>query len=164
MTKTYVRRLATLAAIIRCRKLVMLLVSITIALAIPFSHQVASSLPSSLAIQETLKDHKLSQTVFTYQGQLRDGSLPANGAYDIQFTMHAAQTGGDGLGSIVHEGAVLTKGSLTVRLDFDRVALEANECWLEVAVRRNGSQEGYTVLSPRQKLTPTPYAILAQAE
>jgi hypothetical protein len=51
-----------------------------------------------------------------------------------------------------------------VPLDFGSSVLGVAEVWLEVAVRRGKSQEAYTVLSPRQKLTSTPYAIFAQQE
>lgn len=52
---------------------------------------------------KTVKRQELSQAAFTYQGQLRDGRGPANGAYNIQFTIYTAQTGGDEIGSIVYE-------------------------------------------------------------
>lgn len=103
-----------------------------------------------------------AQSAFTYQGQLRDGAEPANGLYDFQFTLYTVQTGGEGLGSIVSEGLVLTNGSFKAQLDFGRASFDAPESWLEIAVRPGGGWEAYTVLSPRQRLAPTPYAIVAQ--
>jgi hypothetical protein len=104
------------------------------------------------------------QTAFTYQGQLKDASGPVSGAYDFQFILYSAQTGGEKLGSIDIEDLALTNGLFSVRLDFGRAVLEAKEGWLEIGVRPTGSGESYTVLFPRQKLTPTPYAIFAQHE
>lgn len=112
---------------------------------------------------EVQKDLELSQATFTYQGQLRDGSIPANGRYDFRFTLYTAQTGSDELSSVVHEDMVLTNGLFTVPLEFGP-AIEVNNKWLEIAVRPGNSTEAYTVLSPRQKLIPTPYAIFAQAK
>lgn len=109
-------------------------------------------------------NHALTQTAFIYQGQLKDGGVPASGTYDFQFTLYTAQTGGDELGSIVHEGIVLTNGLFKVKLDFGHAAVEGQESWLKIAVRPSGGSELYTVLSPRQRLTPTPYAIFAQQE
>jgi len=106
----------------------------------------------------------LTPTAFTYQGQLKEGGVPANGVYDVQFILHTAQTGGEELGSIVYEDLVLSNGLFRVDLDFGRVAADGQESWLEVAVRPGDSTEAYTVLPPRQKLTPTPYAIFAQQE
>lgn len=111
------------------------------------------------------KGHKTNdQTAFTYQGQLKDASGPVNGAFDFRFILHSAQTGGEQLGSIDMEDLALTNGLFNVRLDFGRAVLEAKEGWLEIGVRPGGSSEPYTVLFPRQKLTPTPYAIFAQHE
>jgi len=106
----------------------------------------------------------VTQTAFSYQGQLKENGVPATGTYDVQFVLYTAQTGGDELGSIVHEDMVLTNGLFRVELDFGRAAFDGNESWLEVAVRPGSNADAYTVLSPRQRLTPTPYAILAQEE
>ncbi|MBI3950962.1 MAG: hypothetical protein HY314_10970, partial [Acidobacteria bacterium] len=103
-------------------------------------------------------------TVFTYQGQLRDAGGPVNGTFDVRFSLYATQTDGQALRSIEHEGVALTSGSFSLQLDFGLAALEAGGSWLEIAVRAHGSTDSYTVLMPRQKLTSTPYAILAQAE
>ena len=32
---------------------------------------------------------------FTYQGELRDGGVPANGVYDLQLSLFSAAAGGD---------------------------------------------------------------------
>jgi hypothetical protein len=104
----------------------------------------------------------LAQTAFTYQGQLKDSGVPANGTYELQFTLFTAQTAGYQLGSIVKDGIPVTNGSFAVGLDFGNTFFDGTESWLEIAVRPSGSLDDSTVLSPRQKLTPTPYAILAQ--
>ena len=106
----------------------------------------------------------LAPSAFIYQGQLKEGSVPASGSYDFQFALYTAQTGGDELGSVVYEDIVLTNGLFKVELDFGRAVSNGHESWLEVAVRPGGSMDPYTVLSPRQRLTPVPYAIFAQAE
>jgi hypothetical protein len=49
-------------------------------------------------------------------------------------------------------------------LDFGAVTNDGKECWLEIAVRPSDSTEPHTVLSPRQHLTATPYAVFAQQE
>jgi hypothetical protein len=125
--------------------------------------------PSSVAKnngQRTTDDGQRTndQTAFTYQGQLKDSSGPVNGSFDFQFILYSAQTKGEKLGSIDIENLALTNGLFNVRLDFGRTVFEAKEGWLEIGVRPGGSTEPYTVLFPRQKLTPTPYAIFAQHE
>ncbi len=105
-----------------------------------------------------------SPIAFTYQGQLRDGNDPVNGSFDFQFALYSAQTGGEKLGAIEMKNMALTNGMFSLKLDFGRAAVEAKESWLEIGVRSAGSTEPHTVLFPRQKLTPTPYAIFAQHE
>jgi len=58
-------------------------------------------------------------TAFTYQGRLKDGGSPANGVYDLQFTLYA-DSGGASLvaGPITIEDLSLTDGYFTVQLDF----------------------------------------------
>ncbi len=98
-------------------------------------------------------------TAFTYQGQLRDNSgNPLSGAYDFQFTLHDAATGGNQVGSVTLNNVSVTNGSFSVQLDFGSSAFDGNARWLEIAVRPAGSGS-YTTLTPRQALTATPYAL-----
>ncbi|MDQ7029822.1 MAG: hypothetical protein Q9O62_08615 [Ardenticatenia bacterium] len=103
-------------------------------------------------------------TAFTYQGRLTDGGSPANGAYDFQFKLYDAATGGSQVGSTVTKDDVaVSDGLFTVDLDFGSGAFDGNARWLEIGVRPGGSTGAYTTLSPRQALTATPYALFALA-
>jgi hypothetical protein len=42
-----------------------------------------------------------SSTAFTYQGFLKDNNNPANGTYDLKFTLYDAATGGNAIGNPV---------------------------------------------------------------
>jgi hypothetical protein len=98
---------------------------------------------------------------FTYQGQLTDSGNPANGQYGFQFILYNALTGGSQVGSIVTTDNVsVTNGLFTVALDFGSV-FDGTGLWLEAAVRPGDSTGNYTTLSPRQELTPAPYALYA---
>lgn len=114
--------------------------------------------------QDQSLDRGVTVTTFVYQGQLIESGVPTTGVYDFRFTLYAAQTGGDALGAFPQESTILTNGLFKVSLDFGRTVANSQETWLEIAVRPSGSGASYTVLSPRQRLTPTPYAILAQRE
>jgi hypothetical protein len=123
--------------------------------------------PWSLVKERGIRDkgHRTNdQTAFTYQGQLKDANGPVNGSFDFQFVLYSAQTDSEPLGVSEMEDITLTNGMFSFKLDFGRAAVEAKESWLEIGVRQSGSSEPYTVLFPRQKLTPTPYAIFAQHE
>ncbi len=103
-------------------------------------------------------------TAFTYQGHLNDGGSPANGDFDMVFTLWndpalsapANQIGPtltfDGVGGNPPPVGV-TNGLFTVQLDFG-AAYNGDKRWLEIGV------SGIT-LSPRQELTAVPYALRA---
>lgn len=101
-------------------------------------------------------------TAFTYQGRLTDGGQAASGIYDFRFTIFDFPTGGKAIGGpITNSGVGVTNGLFTTALDFGPEVFTGGECWLEIAVRTNESTTDFTLLSPRQLLTPTPYAITA---
>jgi hypothetical protein len=102
-------------------------------------------------------------TAFNYQGLLLDNKLLAGGLYDFQFNLFDANIGGNELGAEVSKPEVnVIDGYFTVELDFGSVFVGYG-CWLEVSVRHYDQNDpcAYTVLSPRQKITPTPYALYA---
>jgi hypothetical protein len=103
-------------------------------------------------------------SAFTYQGRLTDGINPANGMYDMRFSLHDADTAGTSLTTPLVATIPTTNGLFTVLLDFGSAPFNGDLRWLEVGVRPGGSSSGTTYVPqlPRTKLTPTPYAIYAQ--
>jgi hypothetical protein len=100
-------------------------------------------------------------TVFTYQGELQDGGNPADGTYDFRFGLYDAASGGSQIGTtITKEDESVTDGRFTVELDFGNAAFTGDARWLEIQVKP-GTGGSFTTLTPRQPLTPTPYAIHA---
>jgi hypothetical protein len=94
-------------------------------------------------------------SAFTYQGHLTDGTNPANGSYTFQFELYDALADGMPIGPTIDVDPLsVSNGLFTVRLDFGSGAFSGEARWLEITV--NGA-----VLSPRQPLSPTPYAIMA---
>jgi len=101
-------------------------------------------------------------TAFTYQGRLSDGANPANGIYDLRLTLYDAATNGSVVaGPLTNAAVAVSNGLFTTALDFGSGVFDGNARWLELGVRSNGSAADFTTLSPRQPLTPTPYALLA---
>ena len=97
---------------------------------------------------------------FTYQGRLTDSGATPAGIYDLRFSIYNAPAAG-GAGAVVTNTAVtVSNGLFTVALDFGAGIFTGADRWLEIGVRTNGSG-AFTTLSPRQKLTATPYAITA---
>src|ERR1035437_8617724 len=100
-------------------------------------------------------------TAFTYQGQLATNGNPVTGLYDFTNALYNASSGGAQVGPTVTLTAVpVTNGLFTVVQDFG-AQYNGTPLWLQIGVRSNGVGS-YVALSPRQELTPTPYAITAE--
>ena len=102
-------------------------------------------------------------TAFTHQGRLIDA---ADGLYDFQFALYDDPDPNIGTqqGSTVFiDDLDVLDGYFTVQLDFadGEPNLYANTRWLEIAVRPADSTyiNDFLTLSPRQELTPAPYAL-----
>src|SRR5438128_3374912 len=98
-------------------------------------------------------------TAFTYQGRLTDGGTPANGNYDLQFTLWDSASGGSQIGSTQALPAVQVSGGVfAVTLDFGANAFPGANRFLEISARLSGANS-FTLLLPRQSITSTPYAV-----
>jgi len=101
-------------------------------------------------------------TAFTYQGRLADNGAAANGTYDLRFTLYDALTSGSAVaGPVTNATTSVSNGVFTVTLDFGTGVFPGPARWLEIGVRPGGSANAYTVLTPRQPITATPYSITA---
>ena len=96
-------------------------------------------------------------TAFTYSGRLNDSGGPANGSYDLCFTLYDAMTNGDAIAALTNTATGVTNGLFSATLDFGSV-FNGSNYWLELAVRTNGGA-AFTALAPRQPVVPTPYAL-----
>lgn len=100
-------------------------------------------------------------TAFTYQGRLSDGSRPANGLYDLTFSLYGESSGGTRLrGPEAHANVAVSNGLFTVVLDFGDRCFDGTSYWLEMLVRTNG-ESGFTTLNQRRLLLPVPYAVFS---
>lgn len=103
-------------------------------------------------------------TVFTYQGRLTDGGNPAQGLYDLSFTLFDGPMGGSAVGGPQTLNAVsVNNGLFTVTLNFNETVFAAGaDRWLEIGGRASGVGD-FTTLTPRQQITSAPYAITARS-
>lgn len=112
-------------------------------------------------------DHQLSTvyaqgTAFTYQGQLQNNGSLANGTYNLQFQLYTNISGGTAVaGPVTTNGVNVSNGLFTVVIDFGDTVWNGATNWLQIEVETNGGSS-FTTLTPRQDLTPTPYAIFAE--
>jgi hypothetical protein len=101
-------------------------------------------------------------TAFTYQGRLTSNGAPANGFFDLTFSLWNAAAGPSQLGSTLTNNTVaVSNGVFTVALDFGNEFPGAGR-WLEIGVRSNATG-AFALLVPRQPVTSAPYAIKALA-
>ena len=100
-------------------------------------------------------------TAFTYQGRLNSGGSQANGNYDFRFAIYDSSGGPTMVaGPLTNSAVAVSNGLFAVTLDFGTGVFTGPSRWLEIAVRTNGIGS-FTVLTPRQALTASPYAIFA---
>ena len=114
------------------------------------------------ALNQQLLTLHAQGTAFTYQGRLNNTGGPANGSYDFKFTLFATNISGSAVaGPVTNSAAAVSNGLFTAAIDFGAGIFNGGTNWLEIAVRTNGSS-GFNTLTPRQQLTPAPYAITAE--
>lgn len=100
-------------------------------------------------------------TAFTYQGNLQEGGVPVDDVCAFEFTLWDAPVGGNVVGPTQTPTVTVSEGGFTVALDFgDNVFAGEARC-LKIALCCPSPCENFTTLSPRQELTPTPYALFA---
>jgi hypothetical protein len=117
---------------------------------------------SFLAISLFAAGARGQTTAFTFQGRLNDNGIAANGSYDIQLKLYDTAAPGAGTqigGTIIFSSVAVANGAFTVQPDFSANAFPGADRFVEVGVRPAGSGGAFTVLSPRQPVTSTPYAI-----
>ena len=103
-------------------------------------------------------------TAFTYQGQLKKGGSPISGTCDFQFSLWdeagsgSPPTGGNQIGITQTATISVTNGLFTAQIDFGSDAFRGDARWLQIGIKCAGDAN-YVTLSPRQPLTPAPYAL-----
>jgi len=103
---------------------------------------------------------------FTYQGELSENGQPAVGEYDLRFDIYTDAQGDIMLVRTYVDDQALTDGRFSALVEAGGV-LQVPDRWIAVAVRPGSvpnsdrSEQSYTALSPRQLLTPAPYAVTA---
>lgn len=101
-------------------------------------------------------------TAFTYQGRLLIDNSPATGIYDMEFYLRDDLSAGNPVGPTNAQPMVaISNGLFSVVLDFGPGVFTGPQRWLEIGARTNGSVSAHTILSPRQEITPAPYALFS---
>ena len=113
-----------------------------------------SLLAASLLLAVSAAYADTQTTAFTYQGNLTSNGQPANGNFDLTFSLYDAATGGNQVGSQILETAFpVVNGRFITEVDFP-TAFTGQQRWVQVTV--NGQE-----LSPRQPVNAVPVAQFA---
>jgi hypothetical protein len=101
-------------------------------------------------------------TAFTYQGRIERNGSPVSDACDFQFSLWEDAGGVTQVGATqTITGLTVANGIFTAELngggEFGSSALNGDQRWLQIAVRCP-PDVSFTTLSPRQPVTPAPYA------
>ena len=92
-------------------------------------------------------------TSITYQGQLKQAGAPASGVFSLDFSLWDADVDGNLVaGPVNRPDTQVTNGLFNVLLDFGPDVFTGTRLWLDVVV------DGVP-LTPRQEITPVPYAL-----
>jgi hypothetical protein len=111
------------------------------------------------ALTSCLNTAQAQGTAFTYQGRLSNGGSPISGSYDLSFTLYSDASSAVVLkGPVTNSAVVVTNGLFTTLVDFGPGVFVGGSNWLGIAVSPSGSNS-FSLLSPRQQVTPTPYAL-----
>ena len=130
---------------------------LTIRLLATLATALATSIATAIPIDTTI----------TYQGELMEGGVPANGEYAMRFRLFNGETTGGQVGPVIEfrDGAanppvMVENGRFTVELDFFNGPYSGGQAlWLQIELRPvNGAS--FTTLMPRQRITASPFAIL----
>ncbi|MFC1783650.1 hypothetical protein ACFL02_08710 [Planctomycetota bacterium] len=116
------------------------------------------------SIQIMVRDPQPAGTEFTYQGRLMEEGTAVSGLRDLQFKVYRSLNALVPYGIVTKEDVGIYEGYFTVQLDFGSDIFNGENRWMQIGVRPGelADPNEYTVLAPRQELTPSPYAIYAR--
>lgn len=101
-------------------------------------------------------------TLISYQDNLPKNITPATGDFEFEIRLFDALTGGTQISATNTIAAVEVKNrAYYIWLDFGAAAFSGADRFIEVSVRRSGSSEPFTNITPRTRILSVPYAIRA---
>ncbi len=117
-------------------------------------------LPGILLLAASVSAQTPLGTAFTYQGLLKNSGLPSTGLFDFQACVFHDPANPLPLFCAADMPAIpVESGLFGLSLDFGPGVFAGSERYLELRLRPAGSGMGYTILSPRQLITPAPEAM-----
>lgn len=105
----------------------------------------------------------ITNTAFTYQGQLKQAGVPVSETCDFEFSLWNGDndpTPGSEVATTIPLTTEVGNGLFKVELDFGSAVFSGSPRWLEIKVCCSSPcSPTFVTLTPRQPMTATPYAI-----
>jgi len=105
----------------------------------------------------------LAQSIpLSYQGRLTEAGNPATGTYQMQFRLFDTPDVGTGTvrGTVINlPDVAVMDGEFNALLDFGAAAFDGTPRYLEISVKPAAAPDALRTLTPRQAITPVPYAL-----
>lgn len=100
-------------------------------------------------------------TAFTYQGRFAENGVASNGTVEFQITLWNALSGGTQVATATPPSTIVnvTNGLFTAPIDFGMAAFDGSDRYLQIEARTTLGP--FITLTPRQRVTAAPYAMLA---
>ncbi len=100
----------------------------------------------------------VSGAPFLYRGHLRPGGVPADGSYNLTFSLYdTGEAGAPIAGPITRSAVAVHHGEFAVTLDFGAGPFTAKHYWLEIKAAPGGGTT-FVEAVPRAPLRPSPWA------
>lgn len=97
---------------------------------------------------------------YTIQGFLKDGNVPANGNYDISYTLYDTDTSTTIVGGNNHLNVPVVNGVFSFEESgYASFHTPGRTLWIEFGFKPAYSQQPYTIVAPRQRLGAVPFSI-----
>lgn len=101
-------------------------------------------------------------SAFTYQGILRKDGVPGSTTADLRFSLFRSASGLTQVGASVTKTALpVSQGVFSTELDFGPGAFDGTARWIEIEARTPTGVGSFVTLSPRERVSPTPMALIA---
>jgi hypothetical protein len=114
-----------------------------------------------VAVEEP-NEPETSTTAFYYQGKLKENGREVDGLFDFEFGLYDKPESG----TLLKQGPLLddvpiVEGIFNTSLNFGRSVFTGQARYLEIRVRpgESSNPDDFVTLQPRQKISPTPYAL-----
>lgn len=116
---------------------------------------------ATIAVLTSVAGAASAQTAFTYQGQLQSGGQLVTGTVDLRFSLYGSPSLGSPIGgSVINSAVPVQNGLFTTLVDFGvNPFINTSILWMQIDVRSPAGVGGFTALSVRQPLTPSPYSL-----